>query len=57
MHSDFHAVLIMELSQFFILFFGNFIFGYLFITRWLIYSTSLHFLFGTRLAVVVWILG
>ena len=45
------------ITQFFISFFGNFILGYLFVTRGLIYSMSLHFLFGTRLAVVVWMLG
>jgi len=45
------------ITQFFISFLGNFILGYLFITRGLIYSMSLHFLFGTRLAFVVWMLG
>ena len=45
------------ITQFFISFFGNFILGYLFVTRGLIYSMSLHFLFGTRLAFVVWMLG
>ena len=45
------------ITQFFISFFGNFILGYLFVTQGLIYSMSLHFLFGTRLAFVVWMLG
>jgi hypothetical protein len=45
------------INQFFISFFGNIILGYLFVTRGLIYSMSLHFLFGTRLAFVVWMLG
>ncbi len=45
------------ICQFIIAFFVNFILGYILITRGLIYAMTLHFLFGIRLAVVVWILG
>ncbi len=45
------------ISQFVIAFFVNFILGYVLITRGLIYAMTLHFLFGIKLAVVIWALG
>lgn len=45
------------LIQLVISFFVNLILGYLYVTRGLIYSMALHFLFGTRLVLVVWVLG
>jgi len=45
------------ISQFVIAFLVNFILGYILVTRGLIYAMMMHFLFGIKLAVVVWILG
>jgi len=45
------------ITQFVISFLVNSILGYIFITRGLIHSMALHFLFGLRLPIVLWILS